>query len=136
MDLLLVAQATTGLVELAAAEPALIFGLTVAEWSVLLTALAGFAAALKENLQRRRGTKKLAAVIEALEETAKAHPEATAVVKRSVRRKATQMGVEVSMWGLDGLEADVKKMTTRMKRLTPPDLDKLEEDENAADAGS
>ena len=124
MDFLLLAQSVVETVPLAASDPALIFGLTVAEWSVLLTALAGFAAALKENLQRRRGTKKLAAVIEALEETAKAHPEATAIVKRSAKSKATQMGVEVSQWGLDGLEADVKKITTRLKRLTPPDPDK------------
>ena len=120
MSYLLIAQATVDVIPLATADPALIFGLTVAEWSVLLTALVGFATALKENLQRRRGTKKLAAVIEALEETAQEHPEAQRVIKDLAKSKATQMGVEVSNWGLDGLEDDVKKITTRLKRLTPP----------------
>ena len=103
-----------------------VFGLSVAEWSVLLTALAGFLAAVRENLAKRRANNKVMAVVDAIEETAELHPEAVAVVKRMAKAKASSMGVQVSTMGFEGLDVFADRAEDRntqrlKKKITPPE---------------
>ncbi len=85
-----------------------ILGLSIVEWSVLLTALAALIDAIRLRFVAGRETKKMRAVIQAVEATAAAHPEAVKLTKRLVKAKATELGVE---FGPKGLSADVKKET-------------------------
>lgn len=90
-----------------------IFGLSVAEWSVLLTALLAFADAVRSRLKASSGDSKLQIVMEAIEETHELHPEAGRLAKRIARSKATRMGIEVGAWGLEG---DAKRLTRRLEK--------------------
>jgi hypothetical protein len=94
-----------------------LFGLSVGEWLLLMGAVPAFIGAIYERLGRKRGESKLRAIIEAVEETKNTHPEVVKVVKRAVLYKATQMGVQT---GIFGLEDDVKKLTKHFdaKKLT------------------
>jgi hypothetical protein len=93
-----------------------IFGLSVVEWSILLGALATFLEAMRQRHGKARGGLKVQAIVEALEEVQEAHPEAVRLAKSIAKSKATKMGVEVSSFGLDGLEDDVHKSTRRFKK--------------------
>lgn len=80
---------------------------------ILIGALTTLIPALAKAI---RGGKKLQAVIEAVEETHQQHPAAGKLIKRLARDKATKLGVEVNkLWGA-GLEADVERITERIKR--------------------
>jgi len=89
------------------------FGLKIEEWVILIGALTTLIPVLAKAI---RDGKKLRAVIEAVEETHQKHPDAGKLVKRLARDKATKLGVEVDrLWGA-GLEADVERITERLKR--------------------
>lgn len=93
-----------------------LFGYTVAEWSALIVFLTALAETVRSKLKNARDGKKIAAVIEAIEEVAEAHPETVDLVKASAKRKATSYGVEVGKWGLgSGLHEAVTRSTLRLK---------------------
>jgi len=89
----------------------LLFGLSVGEWAILLSALAAFVEALRQRHGRIKATgeeisaRNLAgAAFLALEEAAEAHPEAVRLTRRLARDKATKYGVEtvtIEMLDLD-----------------------------------
>jgi len=89
------------------------FGLLVEEWVILIGALTTLIPVLAKAI---RGGKKLQAVIEAVEETHQQHPAAGKLVKRLARDKATKLGVEVNKLWDAGLEADVERITDRLKK--------------------
>ena len=97
-----------------------VFGLTIAEWVLLIGAATALADAVRSRLKTRHGDSKLQIVMEAIEDTHDQFPEAGKLAKRIARSKATRMGFEVGSWGL---EEDAKKLTRRLKRkpLGPDD---------------
>lgn len=99
-----------------------LLGLTVTEWLTLMAAIPAFIGAIYERMGRKKGENKLKAIIEAVEETKREHPDAVKVVKKVVQHKATQMGVQTGMFGL---EEDVKKLT---KHFDPDKIADLRKD--------
>lgn len=114
IELLLLAQDAAA----AAEAPMRLFGYTIAEWSALVVFLTALAETVRTKLAKARDGKKIAAVVEAIEEAAAAHPRAVELVKASAKRKATTYGVEVGKWGLDSGLHDVVERVSR--RLGPP----------------
>jgi len=105
----------------------LVFGLTVAEWSILLTALVTFAGALWERMRANKGEGKLEAVMEAIEEVHQMNPQAGKMVKTLARDKATKMGLEAGRWGLQG---DTERLTRKLKRKPEAPTGKVDDGEN------
>jgi len=97
----------------AAAEPGRLLGFTANEWLLLIPFLVAAIVNVIQAVKGSKDGKKLRAAIEAIEETAAAHPEALDLTKRKAREKATQLGVQT---GIFGLKDDVSKMTRRLEK--------------------
>ena len=91
------------------AEIQTFLGFTPDQWTVLLPALVAFGIAALKAYRGAQDGKRLDAVVNAIEETAGAHPEAIKVVKKVVRDKATKAGVE------GGMNKRVKRNTEKLK---------------------
>ena len=102
------------------AQPAAkLFGYTLGEWAVLLTALAAVIEAVRSKVGKAREGRKVRAAIQGLDDAAEAHPEAVRLAKLMIRDKATKMGVETGSLLFPGLHDDVEheKKTRRLERL-------------------
>ena len=81
-------------VEAEAARP---FGLTIAEWVMLLGALTAFLEGLRQRAGKLRGQHKMEAVQEALGEAMTEYPESRRTLRRLAKVKATKMGVSLDV---------------------------------------
>jgi hypothetical protein len=96
----------------ASASQGRFFGLAVVEWGMLLGFVSTFIGAVVKHIQASKGSRKLEAVVSALEEASREHPEALALAKRIAMEKAKSLGVES---GVFGLKKDVEKHTKKLK---------------------